>query len=74
MKPSSKVLIIDAIIEPGNVPQIEKFADMNMMALITGRERTEKEFAELLARNGLKLSKIYNKNKLPIIESVADSA
>jgi hypothetical protein len=74
MKPTSKVLIMDAVIEPGNTPQFEKLMDMNMLALCTGRERTEKEFAELLARSGLKLSKIYNKNKLPIIESVVDSA
>jgi hypothetical protein len=72
MKPTSKILIIDALIEPGNVPQFDKFQDLSMM-VINGRERTEKEFEELLEPCGLKLNKIYNKDKIPLIECVLAS-
>lgn len=58
MKPSSKLLVLDAVIPEGNEPHPGKFMDINMLAMTGGRERTEKEFAQLFAQAGLTLSRI----------------
>ena len=58
MKHGSKLLVIDAVIPEGNEPHPGKFMDINMLAMTGGRERTEKEFASLFARAGLKLSRV----------------
>ena len=60
MVPGSKLLIIDAVIPEDNEPHTGKFMDINMMAMTGGRERTEKEFAELLSKAGLRLHKVIN--------------
>lgn len=58
MKPGSKLLVIEAVIPEGNIPHPGKFLDINMMAMTGGKERTEKEFAALFAKAGLKLSRV----------------
>ena len=58
MKNDSKLLVIEAVIPEGNDPHPGKFMDINMLAMTGGRERTEKEFAELFENAGLKLSRI----------------
>ena len=58
MKPGSRLLVIEAVIPEGNTPHPGKFLDINMLAMTGGKERTEKEFAELFAKAGLTLSGI----------------
>lgn len=58
MKPGSKLLVLDAVIPEGNEPHPGKFMDINMLAMTGGRERTEREFAALFAKAGLKLSRV----------------
>jgi hypothetical protein len=53
-----RVLVIDAVIEAGNLPDPNKFMDVNIMALLRGRERSEREFAELLGSAGLHLEQV----------------
>jgi hypothetical protein len=60
MRKDSKLLIVEALIPEGNTPHPGKFMDINMMAMTGGKERTEKEFAELFAYAGLKLSKVIH--------------
>lgn len=56
MSPHGRVLVIDAIVPPGNDPHPSKTADIAMM-LIGGRERTEAEFRALYERAGLRLTR-----------------
>jgi len=73
MKPDSKLLILDSVIETGNVFQPEKFMDVNMLVMTGGKERTEQEFSVLLSSVGLRLQNIYNRGKpLCIVECVAE--
>jgi len=58
MKPGSKLLVIDAVISPGNTPHPGKFLDINMLVMTGGKERTEKEFAVLFAKAGLHLNRV----------------
>ena len=55
LRPTARLLVIDAVMKPGNEPDPNKFMDVNIMALTGGRERTESEFRDLCARAGLKL-------------------
>ena len=42
-----RLLVVDAVIPPGNEPHPAKIVDMVMMGVLTGRERTEQELASL---------------------------
>jgi len=58
MTATSRLLVIDAIIKPGNEPDPNKNTDLAIMALTPGRERTEAEFAALFTAAGLRLTRV----------------
>lgn len=47
-----RLVLLDAVIEPGNEPQGSKWLDLLMLVIARGRERTEEEWRELLASSG----------------------
>lgn len=49
-----RVLIIEHVVPGPETPHFSKLFDIHMMCALTGRERTEKEYAVLLGRAGLK--------------------
>jgi hypothetical protein len=55
--PEGRLLVIDAVISPGNEPDPAKLLDI-MMLLIGGQERAEKEFEALFRAAGFRLSRI----------------
>ncbi len=55
MGPHSELLVVDAIVPPGNGAHDGKLRDLIMLALHPGRERTEADFATLFAQAGLRL-------------------
>ena len=55
---TSRLLIIDAVLPPGDAPHFGKLLDLTMMAMLTGRERTQDEFADLLAGAGFRLVQV----------------
>lgn len=58
MTGESRILVIDAVIKPGNEPDPNKNLDLSIMALTPGRERTEEEFAALFEASGLRLTRV----------------
>lgn len=54
MDPNGQVLVIDAVLPESNAPHYGKLMDIMMLTLLGGRERTEHEFAILLAAAGLR--------------------
>ncbi len=58
MSPSSRLLIVEMVVPPGNQPSMAKLLDLEMMVTTGGRERTESEFNKLLSKSGFKLSQI----------------
>jgi len=71
MAPDGRVLVVDAVIPPGNDPHWGKLLDINMLVGPGGRERTRSEFAQLFARAGLKVRKIIpTASPLSIVEGV----
>ena len=58
VKPGGKLLIVDSVIHPGNDFASNKFLDLQMLIFPSGCERTEKQFRDLLAASGWRLSRI----------------
>jgi hypothetical protein len=70
MNEKGRVLVVDAVISPGNSPDRGKLLDMQML-VIGGRERTKQEFATLFRKAGLKLTRVVpTKCPLSIVEGV----
>jgi len=57
MTPTSRLLIIELVLREGNAPGFGS-ADMVMMTLTGGAERTAREFESLLARAGLTMTRV----------------
>ncbi|MCC7259169.1 MAG: SAM-dependent methyltransferase [Gammaproteobacteria bacterium] len=53
LRGQARLLVVDAVMKPGNEPDPNKFLDVNIMALNGGRERTAEEFRALAAEAGL---------------------
>jgi hypothetical protein len=53
-----RLLVVDCVIEPGNDFSPGKFLDLQMLIFPSGCERTEKQFRDLFAAAGWKLSRI----------------
>ena len=59
LKPSSKVVLLEYVIPEDNEPHFAKILDMEMLITYReGKERTEKEFREILEASGLTLTRI----------------
>jgi DNA-binding Lrp family transcriptional regulator len=50
--PGARLVLLEAVIEPGNEPDGAKWLDLLMLALFRGRERTEAQWRALLAEGG----------------------
>jgi hypothetical protein len=53
-----RLLVVDSVIQPGNEFSPGKFLDLQMLIFPSGCERTEKQFRDLLAAAGWRLSRI----------------
>jgi SAM-dependent methyltransferase len=58
MKPHGRILLAETIIPAGNEPHPIKLIDANMLVVTGGVERTQAEYAELLAAAGLRLERV----------------
>ena len=56
--PTGRLLLAEMVIAPGDAPDIGKFLDLHMLALLGGRERTEAEYRALLAAAGFDLTTV----------------
>lgn len=71
MTASGRLLVIQQVVPPGNVPALSKLADLNMLAVLGGRERTANEFRQLLSAAGFSLSRIMQtRDSYSIVEAV----
>jgi len=71
MRGKGKVILIESVLAAGNEPHFAKWIDIEMLAFPGGRERTEKEFADLFSKSGLKLSRVVpTKSPLSVVEGI----
>lgn len=70
--PRGKVLIVDAVVPPGNTPHYGKLLDLEMLVLTPrGRERTKTEFTNLLRGSGFRMTRVVpTKSPLSVVEAV----
>jgi O-methyltransferase len=70
MKDNSKALIIEAVVPEDNEPSLSKMMDILMMIMEGGKERTGKEYRNLLEAADLKLSRIIpTKSPFSLVEA-----
>jgi hypothetical protein len=55
MRPEARLLLVEAVIAPGDEPDWMKLLDLHMLVALGGRERTEDEWRTLLGANGFRL-------------------
>lgn len=67
---NGRLLLMENVVKPPNQPDPAKLMDLNMLVLLTGRERTEDEFRELYARAGFRLTRVVPATRLSIVEGV----
>ena len=68
----AKVFIVEHIVPGPETPHFSKLFDIHMMCALTGRERTEKEYADLLQKAGLAYARtLYPPTKsIGVIEGI----
>jgi len=67
----ARLLLIEAVMAPGNEPHFAKVVDLEMLLLPGGAERTEDEYRELLALGGFRLTRVIKTGSpLDLIEAV----
>jgi SAM-dependent methyltransferase len=72
MRPGGRVLISDFVLRPVNEPDIGRLFDLEMLVLTDGgKERSEAEFAAILAASGLRLTRVVPLGGVCLIEARA---
>lgn len=54
----ARLLVVERVIPPGNEAFVGKMVDITMLAMLGGQERTEREYRELLAAAGLRVTRV----------------
>jgi hypothetical protein len=67
---NGRLVVMEFVVKPPNEPDVAKLMDLNMLALLTGVERTEDEFRELYASAGFRLTRVLSAGRLSIVEGV----
>lgn len=71
MQPGAKLLIVEFVLPEGNTPHFGKLADMVMLAIPGGEERTAAEYGTLLAAAGLTMTRVVpTASDASIVEAV----
>ena len=58
MPSDGRIILVDCVVPETDEPHFSKFIDLNMLVMTGGKERTAKEFEELLAAAGFKLLRV----------------
>ena len=70
MRTQGKLLVVELVIKSAAGPDEAKWLDLDMLVLLTGRERTAQEFRDLYAAAGFMLTRVIPAGKFSIIEGV----
>lgn len=71
-KPGTKLLLVELVIPPGDDPHPGKILDLEMLIVASGKERTEAEYAKLVADAGFRLTRVVpTQSPASVVEAVA---
>lgn len=66
----ARIALIEFVVPPGNTPHMSKMLDLTMLGIVTGKERTELEWRELLETSGFRDVQILEtKSPVSIIQA-----
>lgn len=69
--PAGRLLLFELVMPEGDEPHMAKAYDYAMMSLLSGRERTEAEYAALLQRAGFRLNRVVTSpSPMSIVEAL----
>ena len=72
MSRDGKLLLVEMVIPAGGEPHPGKMLDVLMLILTGGMERTEQQYADLLDRAGLRLTRVIpTPSAVSVIEAVS---
>lgn len=72
LEPGAKVLIVETVVPEGDSPHYSKLLDLEMLTSPGGAERTAEEYTALLARAGLRMTRVIpTRSPFSIIEAEA---
>jgi hypothetical protein len=70
--PGAKLLMIECLVLDDSKPSWTKMLDIQMLTLLSGKERTEKEYSDMLQRAGFRLDRVIDVGmSTAIFEAVA---
>jgi SAM-dependent methyltransferase len=73
MKETGRLLLVEAVIPPGDDPHPGKLLDFLMLTGLGGQERTEAEYGELLREAGFRLNRIVpTDSHMSVVEAVPE--
>ena len=73
MGPDSRLLIVETVLPEGDTPHQGKLQDLVMLVFPGGQERTEPEYRDLLAKAGLRLTRVVpTTSVVSIVEAVRE--
>ena len=71
MKPDGKLLIVEFVLPEGDTPHLGKLADIVMLVIPGGQERTADEYDELLGKAGFRMNRVVpTESPVSIVEAV----
>jgi ubiquinone/menaquinone biosynthesis C-methylase UbiE len=71
LPPNGKLILIEAVVPPGDEMHFAKFIDLNMLVMTGGKERTAEEFRQLYEAAGFTLTRIVaTESPFSVIEGV----
>jgi O-methyltransferase domain len=65
-----RLVLLEQVVPPGDEPSYAKLLDLQMLVMLTGRERTEAEWRELLAAGGFELQRVVTRVRSSLLEAV----
>lgn len=70
VNPGGKLLLVEMVVAPGDTSDFAKLLDLEMLVNLTGRERTEAEYRQLLSKAGWRLTRVIpTKSSVQIVEA-----
>ena len=71
LSPAGKLLLVEMVVPSDNQPNMAQAMDLNMLAILGGRERTQEEYRTLLDASGFKLERVIaTRSPFNVIEAL----
>jgi hypothetical protein len=71
-EPGARLVSLELIVPPDDSPHLSRMLDLTMLGMLTGRERTEPELADLLAGGGFRLDRVVpGAGPMSVVEATA---